>query len=100
MASRREAMRKGRPVLHPGAATVDVVRQSGHGGGLSKPFRDPVNGPSVPHTRRPGSCLTVSWEEPRSGVRQEVRMDWMKQVGDVLDRYGDTTPNRPPETVD
>jgi hypothetical protein len=27
-------------------------------------------------------------------------MDWMKQVGDVLDRYGDGTPNRPPETVD
>ena len=27
-------------------------------------------------------------------------MDWMKQVGDVLDRYGDANPNRPPETVD
>jgi hypothetical protein len=27
-------------------------------------------------------------------------MDWMKQVGDVLDRYGDATPNRPPATVD
>ena len=27
-------------------------------------------------------------------------MDWMKQVGDVLDRYGDATPNRLPDTVD
>jgi hypothetical protein len=27
-------------------------------------------------------------------------MDWMKQVGDVLDRYGDANPNRAPETVD
>ena len=26
-------------------------------------------------------------------------MDWMKQIGDVLDRYDDATPNRPPETV-
>src|SRR5688572_31982692 len=27
-------------------------------------------------------------------------MDWMKQVGDVLDRYGNANPNRPPESVD
>jgi hypothetical protein len=27
-------------------------------------------------------------------------MDWMKQIGDVLDRYGDATPNRLPDTVD
>jgi hypothetical protein len=27
-------------------------------------------------------------------------MDWLKQVGDVLDRYGDATPGRTPETVD
>jgi hypothetical protein len=27
-------------------------------------------------------------------------MDWMKQVSDVLDRYGDVNPTRPPETVD
>ena len=27
-------------------------------------------------------------------------MDWMKQVSDVLDRYGDVDPSRPPETVD
>jgi hypothetical protein len=27
-------------------------------------------------------------------------MDWMKQVSDVLDRYGDVNPSRPPETVD
>ena len=27
-------------------------------------------------------------------------MDWMKQVSDVLDRYGDATPNRLPDTVD
>jgi hypothetical protein len=26
-------------------------------------------------------------------------MDWMKQMGDILDRYGDATPDRPPETV-
>ena len=26
-------------------------------------------------------------------------MDWMKQVSDVLDRYGDATPNRLPDTV-
>jgi hypothetical protein len=26
-------------------------------------------------------------------------MDWMKQVGAVLERYGDVTPNRPPDTV-
>ena len=26
-------------------------------------------------------------------------MDWMKQVGDVLDRYGAAPPNKPPETV-
>ena len=26
-------------------------------------------------------------------------MEWMKQVGDVLDRYGDATPNRPAEMV-
>jgi hypothetical protein len=26
-------------------------------------------------------------------------MDWMKQMSDVLDRYGDATPNRLPETV-
>jgi hypothetical protein len=27
-------------------------------------------------------------------------MDWMKQVGDVLDRYGAVDPTRPPDTVD
>ena len=27
-------------------------------------------------------------------------MDWMKQVGDVLDRYGTVDPTRPPDTVD
>lgn len=27
-------------------------------------------------------------------------MDWMKQVNEVLDRYGDVDPVRPPETVD
>ena len=27
-------------------------------------------------------------------------MDWMKQVSDVLERYGDVNPTRPPETVD
>ena len=26
-------------------------------------------------------------------------MDWMKQVSDVLDRYGDVNPNRPPDSV-
>jgi len=26
-------------------------------------------------------------------------MDWMKQVSDVLDRYGDVNPSRPPDTV-
>ena len=26
-------------------------------------------------------------------------MDWMKQMGDILDRYGDATPDGPPETV-
>lgn len=26
-------------------------------------------------------------------------MDWMKQVGDVLDRYGAVNPQRPPDTV-
>jgi hypothetical protein len=26
-------------------------------------------------------------------------MDWMKQMGDVFDRYGTVSPNRPPETV-
>ena len=27
-------------------------------------------------------------------------MDWMKQMGNVLDRYTDVTPDRPPDTVD
>lgn len=27
-------------------------------------------------------------------------MDWMKQVGDILDRYGDADPTRPPRSVD
>jgi hypothetical protein len=26
-------------------------------------------------------------------------MDWMKQMSDILDRYGEATPNPPPETV-
>ncbi len=26
-------------------------------------------------------------------------MNWMNELGGVLDRYGDATPNRPPETV-
>jgi hypothetical protein len=42
----------------------------------------------------------LTWPATRRGADQEVRMDWMKQVGDVLDRYGDANPTRPPETVD
>jgi hypothetical protein len=43
--------------------------------------------------------LLVSIQGCIWALAREALMDWMNELGDVLNRYGDVTPERPPETV-